>query len=99
MTSTLARLHTQTHTPNHNADAATALVVLATGLSAWSWPGSKALESVRRIAAQTHGTLSEDGLKAITAGMDPAAIAVARRQDPFVSQTPWGLTTGWANMS
>ena len=99
MTSTFARLRTHARTPGLVAGAATALVVLATALSAWSWPGSKALESVRRIAAQTHGTLSEDGLKAITAGMDPAAIAVARRQDPFVRQKPWGLTPGWANLS
>src|SRR3569832_491932 len=99
MTSTLARLRTHARTPGLVAGAATALVVLATGLSAWSWPGSKARESARRIAAQTRGTLSEDGLKAITAGMDPAAIAVARRQDPFVRQKPWGLTPGWANLS
>lgn len=99
MTSTLARLRNHARTPGLVAGAATALVVLATALSAWSWPGSKAFESVRRIAAQTHGTLSEDGLKAITAGMDPGAIAVARRQDPFVRQKPWGLTPGWANLS
>jgi spore germination cell wall hydrolase CwlJ-like protein len=99
MNATLGRLGTHARTPGLIAGAATALVVLATALSAWSWPGSKAVEGARRLAAETHGSLSETALKAMTASMDRSTVAIARRQDPQVRQQPWGLTPGWSNLS
>ena len=69
--------------------ASTALVLLSAAVAAWAWPGHAAKLhaaqlSIERLAAQTHGSLSETALRGVAAGMTPADLAIARRHDPFV---------------
>lgn len=80
------------------AACASALVVLGSGLAAVAWPGA-GREAAERIAAVTGGDLSERSFQAFVARMDPAALAVARRQDPFVKDPAWGGVEGWDNLS
>jgi spore germination cell wall hydrolase CwlJ-like protein len=80
------------------AACASALVVLGSGLAAVAWPGA-GREAAERITAVTGGDLSERSFQAFVARMDPAALAVARRQDPFVKDPAWGGVEGWDNLS
>ena len=53
---------------------------------------SRGLASVAR-------TFSDKGLNRITADMDPAMLALAKRHDPIGRQAdPWGRTVGWDNL-
>jgi spore germination cell wall hydrolase CwlJ-like protein len=55
-------------------------------------------EEAHRAEAPRITDLSEQGLARYTAGMDAAMLAVARRHDPAVRQTPWGRAEGWASL-
>jgi len=44
------------------------------------------------------GDLSDAGLKRLTADMDPAMLALARRHDPARKADPWGRPVGWASL-
>lgn len=44
-------------------------------------------------------TFSEAGLKRLTADMDPAMLALARRHDPVRKPDPWGRPVGWASLN
>lgn len=44
------------------------------------------------------GDLSDAGLARLTADMDPATLAIARRADPRARTDLWGRPTGWANL-
>lgn len=50
--------------------------------------------------ATTTGSLSDKGLQRLTAGMDPAMLALARRHDPRIRESdPWGRTIGWTSLN
>ena len=70
--------------------ASTALVLLGAAVAAWAWPGHASKLGLERLVAETHGDLSENALRTLTAGMTPADLAVARRHDPFVKTPPGG---------
>ena len=49
--------------------------------------------------AQVARTFSERGLTRLTADMDPAMLALAKRHDPLARQAdPWGRTVGWTSL-
>ncbi|MGH6998153.1 MAG: hypothetical protein ACREEO_08150, partial [Phenylobacterium sp.] len=49
--------------------------------------------------AQVARTFSERGLTRLTADMDPAMLALAKRHDPLARQAdPWGRTIGWTSL-
>lgn len=48
------------------------------------------------MAAVARG-LSNDALARLTADMDPAMLALARRHDPAPSADPWGRVVGWTS--
>ncbi|NEX93298.1 cell wall hydrolase [Caulobacter sp. 17J65-9] len=77
--------------------AATAMAVLATALSASSSPGPAPDRAHEHILKVTGGSLSEDALKALAGGMDPAARALAARHDPAAEPQEWGRVEGWPN--
>ncbi|KRB49379.1 MAG: cell wall hydrolase [Pseudomonadota bacterium] len=51
-----------------------------------------------RGLASVVGTLSDKGLARLTADMDPAMLALAKRHDPVKQADPWGRTIGWASL-
>lgn len=54
---------------------------------------SQGLASVAR-------SFSDKGLRRLTADMDPAMLALAKRHDPVGRQAdPWGRTVGWTNLN
>jgi spore germination cell wall hydrolase CwlJ-like protein len=57
-------------------------------------PGTERARGVARVAA----SFSQDGLKRLTADMDPAMLALARRHDPIRHADRWGRPTGWASL-
>lgn len=71
-------------------------LVLAAALSASSTPGPVAIADPKRVAQVTKGDFSDAALKALTAGMDPAALTLARRHDPYLRPEKRG---GWADYS
>jgi spore germination cell wall hydrolase CwlJ-like protein len=86
-------------TPGVIAAAACALTVLGAALSAWSSTGPESRANAERLARQTGGDLSDKTLaRVIESRMNPAALAVARRQDPNVEKVSWGLTPGWETL-
>ena len=49
--------------------------------------------------AQVARTFSDRGLTRLTADMDPAMLALAKRHDPLARQAdPWGRTVGWTSL-
>jgi spore germination cell wall hydrolase CwlJ-like protein len=79
--------------------ASAGVVLIACALAAWAWPNHAARAGVREIVASTHGSLSVDAFRALSARMTPAELAIARRHDPFVKQTPMdAVTPGWRNI-
>ncbi|HEY3815024.1 MAG TPA: cell wall hydrolase [Caulobacteraceae bacterium] len=68
--------------------ASTALVLMGAAVAAWAWPGHAAKLGIERLVAETHGSLSQDALNSVTAGMTPADLAIARRHDPFLKIVP-----------
>ena len=95
----LFRLSMSTRTAGVFAALACAMPVLGVGLSAWSWTDPAARASAQRISAVTHGDLSNGALQALAARMDPAAVAVARRNDPLTARPRlrFGAATGWSD--
>ena len=82
------------------AAASAAFVVLATGLTAFAWPGpAHDREVVQRIVSVTRGDLSDEALQAVASQLDPAARALARRHDPGLAPAMWGAVEGWSNLS
>ena len=84
----LTRLVTSMRTVRGMIAASTALVLLGAAVAAWAWPGHAAKLGIERLVGETHGSLSEDALRTVTAGMSPADLAIARRHDPFMKTPP-----------
>lgn len=56
-------------------------------------------EAKARGLASVARTFSDKGLQRLTADMDPAMLALARRHDPLLREAdPWGRTIGWASL-
>lgn len=78
------------------------LAVLACALVAW---GCARSYYVPRDAGRAHGVatvaegFSDKGLARLTADMDPAMLALARRHDPTPKADPWGRPLGWTSLN
>lgn len=77
-----------------------AMVVLGAALTASSMtrPPSDP-QQISDIVASVGPDLSDDALRRISMGLDPAGLALARRHDPALTPAAWGLTPGWENLS
>lgn len=51
-----------------------------------------------RGVASVAASLSDEGLKRLTADMDPAMLALVKRHDPVRRADLWGRPTGWGNL-
>jgi spore germination cell wall hydrolase CwlJ-like protein len=71
--------------------------VLGVGLGADAWSKPDVGPQVRRLIADTHGDFSEKALKGLASGMDPAALAIAQRNDPALKAKAWAATPGWSD--
>jgi len=80
--------------------AAVALSALGLALSASSAAGPAPESSARAVARATGADLSDQGLGALTARFDAAALALARRHDPAGEPVRLiGLTPGWESLA
>ena len=74
---------------------ALAVILLACANPRVAPSGSARAQSVASIAR----TFSDRGLQRLTADMDPAMLALARRHDPILREAdPWGRTVGWTSL-
>lgn len=80
--------------------ALTAVCGLAVVLLACANPRLAADENHKAQGLATVvGSLSDKGLQRLTADMDPAMLALARRHDPVLREAdPWGRTVGWTSL-
>ncbi len=82
------------------AAAPAALAALGVAVAAGSSPRPEIDRTAEVIAARTGGDLGAAGLQRLTAGYDPAMLAVARRVgDPRASLKALGLVEGWETLS
>ena len=78
------------------------LAILACALTAWACARTYYLpRDTGRAAgmAQVADGFSEASLARLTADMDPAMLALARRHDPAPRPDPWGRTVGWTSLN
>lgn len=80
------------------ACAALAVVGAALTASSMTRPPSDPAH-VSRIVASVGTDLSDDALRRVSMGLDPAGLALARRHDPALTPAVWGVTPGWENLS
>lgn len=82
--------------PCHRAGLAlAALAVLLAGCVTYYVPrGAGRLQGVASVSE----TLSDKGLARLTADMDPAMLALARRHDPHHGADLWGRPEGWSSL-
>lgn len=82
--------------PHRRAGLALAAVaVLLAGCATYYLPrGTGRLQGMATVSE----TLSDQGLARLTADMDPAMLALARRHDPRHGADLWGRPEGWASL-
>ena len=75
--------------------ALAAAAVLLSGCATYYLPrGAGRLQGMATVSE----TLSDKGLARLTADMDPAMLALARRHDPRPGPDLWGRPVGWASL-
>jgi hypothetical protein len=98
----MRRLHAMTRRGARRLVAAAPAVAAALGvaLSAGSTPRPEIDRTAEAVARASGGDLGPAGMARVTARLDPAQLALARRFDPAHRSAPGlGLTPGWESLS
>lgn len=94
-----ARQELKRHARRLGAAAPALVAALGVAMAASSAPRPEIDKTAEAAARITRGDLTDKGLNALLAGLDPAQLALALRHDPTL-KTPalYGLTPGWESL-